>query len=137
MFDFIEKRTTYFPKKVTEKQAGDTGMALVLVCLITVSFGFFDKLLSVAIGLLVVNMIAPGLYKPLVKVWLGFSNVIGTIMSKILLTFVFFLIVTPIALVRKAFRADPLQVGIWKQDTSSVFKSRDHEFGAHEMERPF
>ena len=44
--------------------------------------------------------------------------------SKIILTLIFFLIVTPVGLIRRWTGADSLQLKKWKQGTDSVFVER-------------
>jgi hypothetical protein len=50
---------------------------------------------------------------------------------------VFFVVVTPIGLMRRLMSADPLQLKKFKKDNSSVFQVRDHTFKADEIEKPY
>jgi hypothetical protein len=126
-----------FLKYITKEQSKDTGMAMVLICLL---LGYFSRnyhLISLAIILLIVNMVVPNVFRPVAKIWLGISHVLGTIMSKLLLTVIFFLVVTPVGIIRKVFGKDTLKLKKWKKDTASVFTVRDHSFEAGDIETPY
>ncbi len=58
-------------------------------------------------------------------------------MSKIILSIIFFTVVTPLALLRRTFGHDPMQLKKWKNGSESVFESRDHSFTPEEIERPY
>ncbi|MDQ7831057.1 MAG: SxtJ family membrane protein [Desulfovibrionaceae bacterium] len=123
--------------KATTAQARDTGMAMVLICLLFAWIGGYKAMLPAAILVLLVNMICPGVYKPLARVWFGLSHVLGTVMSKVILSLAFFLVLTPMGLLRKALGKDSLHVACWKKGTDSVFRNRDHTFTAADIEQPF
>ena len=138
MIDTKKQSGNTFPSQaITAKECSDTGMAMVLICLLGGWFtGVRDWFLA-AIVLLVLNMIWPTLYYFVAKVWLGLSHLLGAVMSRVILTLVFFLVVTPLALLRRALGHDPMQVRAWKAGTGSVFETRDHAFTSEEIERPF
>ncbi len=125
------------PKSVTTKECGDTGMAMVLICLLAGWFSGVREWFLAAIILLVINMTWPRIYALVAKGWLGFSHLLGTFMSKIILTAVFFMVVTPLALLRRVLGHDPMRLKQWKNGTESVFEIRDHQFTPEEIERPF
>ena len=68
---------------------------MVLICLIVGFFSQNDLFFKLAVPLLVLNMVVPTVYKPVAVFWLGLSRMLGTVVSRILLTVVFFLIVVP------------------------------------------
>ncbi len=108
----------------TPEQAKDTGMAMVLICLLLGYFGKFPKFLGVSIVLLLLTMAWPKAFKPLAGLWFGLSHLMGQVVSKIVLTLAFFLIVTPIGVIRRWMGADSLQLKKWKKGDSSVFVER-------------
>lgn len=126
-----------FPKNVTTKECGDTGMAMVLICLLAGWFADIRECFLAAIILLVINMTWPRIYALVAKGWLGFSHLLGAVMSKVILTLVFFIVLTPLALLRRVLGHDPMQLKQWKKNTQSVFDVRDHTFTPEEIERPF
>ncbi|WP_319468033.1 SxtJ family membrane protein [uncultured Pseudodesulfovibrio sp.] len=125
------------PACVTAKECCDTGMAMVLIALLAGWFTGVRTWFLAAIILLLVNMVWPKAYWLAAKIWLGFSHLLGTVMSKIILSIIFFAVVTPLALVRRTFGHDPMQLKKWKNGSESVFESRDHTFTPEEIERPY
>jgi len=130
-------QTGYFPKTVTAKECSDTGMAMVLICLLGGWFSGNRDWFLAAIVLLVINMTWPAIYTWVARGWLGFSQLLGTVMSKVILTLVFFVVVTPLALLRRIFGHDPMALKKFKKGTESVFETRDHTYKPEEIEQPF
>jgi len=125
------------PKEITRDQAKDTGMAMVLICLLIAYFGQRPKFAALAIILLVIDMVWPPVFHYPAKVWFGLAHLMGAIMSRVLLTVLFFGLVTPLGLVRKLGGADPMQRKKWKKGNDSVFKTREHVYSAQDIEQPY
>ena len=121
----------------TKEQAKDTGMAMVLICLLLGYWGKFPKFLPVSVALLLITMIWPNAFRPLATLWFGLSHVLSSVVSRVILTLLFFLIVTPIALIRRALGADALQLKKWKQNRDSVFVVREGALQAKDLENPY
>jgi len=132
-----KRRKASFWLSTTREQAKDTGMALVLVSLIVFFVTREIRYATIAAGLLLLDMIWPSFYKPAAKIWFGLSHVLGTIMSKILLSLVFFLVLTPMGLARALLGKDPMRTRQFRKGDASVFRVRDHAFTAADIEQPF
>lgn len=126
-----------FRSSVSRKECTDTGMAAVLICLIVYSVTDVRLWLGAAVVLLLADMVWPRLFTYPAKFWLGLSGLLGSVMSKVLLTVIFFGIQTPISLLRRGLGHDPMLRKQWKNGTDSVFVVRDHTFTAEEIERPY
>lgn len=124
-------------KKITKDQSRDTGMAMVLLLLILYIRTKRDGMLWAAIVLHVMNMIVPRMYAPIAVVWLGFSHLLGTVMSKILLSILFFGVVTPIGILRRLFGKDSLKLRAFKVNKESVMLERNHMFVGRDIEKPY
>lgn len=133
----FEKIRKLVPESISADQAKDTGMAMVLICLLIAFFGRKQQLFAVAILLLLVNMIWPKIYKPVAKIWLGLSRLLGTIVSKVVLSVIFFGLVMPVGLLRRLLGKDSMQVKKWKKGRDSVFIARDHEFTSEDISHPY
>lgn len=68
--------------------------------------------------LAVLGFLAPATLRPLYRVWMGIALVLGHVMTRVLLTLVFLLIVTPIGLVRRAVDRDPIEKSAAPEDES-------------------
>ena len=125
------------PKNNKTDQAKDTGLAMVLILLIIEYLRRPDGLIIAAMAVLVLVMTWPAAFSPLAQIWFGFSRFLGAIVSRILLTVVFFLIVTPVGLIRKVFGADPMRCRVWKQGDGSVLVERKHQYVQEDLKKPY
>jgi len=110
---------------------------MVLICFLLGYFSQRQDFFTLGIVLLLIDMIYPNLYRPVATIWFGLSNVLGTITSKVLLTVIFLVIVTPVGLIRRIAGADSMQLKRWKKDDSSVFGVREHIFKPEDIEKPY
>ena len=124
-------------RNVTTAQSRDTGMAMVLLLLILAVFRKREGYLFVAIAMHVTNMIVPQIYRPIAVVWLGLADLMGAVVSRILLSIVFFAVVTPIAYLRRLLGKDSLKLLAFKASRESVMVERDHVFVGQDLERPY
>jgi Saxitoxin biosynthesis operon protein SxtJ len=127
----------FLKKKITKDQSRDTGMAVVLLLLLVFASKKREGYLLAAIALHVVNMAVPQIYKPVAVLWLGFSELLGAVMSRILLSIVFFAVVTPIAIFRRLAGKDSLKLRAFKASKDSVMVERNHTFVGRDLERPY
>ena len=58
--------------------------------------------------LIVLGLVAPPLLRPLYRVWMGLALVLGFVMTRVLLTLVYYLLLTPIGLLLRLFGKDPM-----------------------------
>lgn len=132
-----KKMWNYFPRTITKKQASDTGMAAVLILLLIGLFTQNNLFYKIAIPVLIINMTFPMFYYLFAIIWLGFSQLLGTVVSKIILTIVYFLLIVPVGIFRRLIGKDSLQLSEFKKDTTSVMKSRDYYFSSKDVEHPY
>jgi hypothetical protein len=62
---------------------------------------------------------------------------LGTVVAKILLTLVFFTVVTPLGLARKLLGFDLLKLKEFKSGENSVMVIRSHIFTGKDIEKPY
>ena len=87
------------------------GIVLILITLIALFFfkkPFNIKLLIIAGFFIGFGVFFPIVLKPLQKIWMGFSIIIGFFMSRVILSILFFLVLTPIGLIMRLFGKDIL-----------------------------
>ena len=121
----------------TSAQAKDTGMAMVLVLLLFWAFRRSDGYVLAAIVVHLVNMVVPKVFAPVAVVWFGLSHLLGTIASRVILTVIFFAVVTPIGLWRRMIGADSLRLKAFKAGKGSVMKERNHTFIGQDLKQPY
>lgn len=123
--------------KIGRNGAKDTGMAMTLISLLIAIFSQNFTFTILAAILLVINMVIPIAYRPIAVIWFGLSRFLGAIISTLILAGLFFLVVTPVGVVRRLLKADPLKLKHWKKDQSSVFSERNHIFQSNDIEKPY
>lgn len=125
------------PNQKTHSQARDTGLAMLLILLLIVYFSEKLNLLIPSIGVLVLIMIWPKIFSPLAPFWFGLSSVLGTIVSKIILCILYFLMVTPVGIFRRILKKDSMRLKDWKNGQGSVFLDRNHTFTKKDIDKPY
>ena len=136
----MQERKLYFgflPVDVSNKECADTSMAMTLISLLVILYTKSITLLPLPIGLLLLGMVWPRAYSLLARLWLGISLLLGSIMSRVVLSIIFMVVVTPIALVMRLFGHDPMRRKAWKKGTESTFVSRGDIIEAKDLEHPF
>jgi hypothetical protein len=131
-------RTGVFASRGSWEKDRNTGMALTLLCLLVFWFGQRSPVwITLAIALLAVSMTFPTVLRPLAIAWYGLSGLLGSIVSGILLTLIFAVIVCPVALVRRALGKDDLLLKQFRKGRGSVFQTRNHRVIAGDLGNPF
>lgn len=62
----------------------------------------------VCVILLLISFIAPAILRPVYKIWMAFGMVMGFINTRIILGLIFLAVFTPVALLLKLLRKDPM-----------------------------
>jgi hypothetical protein len=124
-------------KKTDIEKCKDSGLALVLICLVCYLFWPQQILIFAAIIFLLIAMSYPPILKPFAIFWFAFSSTLGNIVSKTILTLLFFALVLPVGLIRHFLRKDSMQINRWKKGNESVFRLRNHGFTAEDLKHPY
>lgn len=112
-------------------------MAATLIFLLIGYFTKNDICYIIAIPVLIMNMVYPMFYYYLGFVWFGLANILGFVVSKIILSLVFFVVVTPIGLIRKISGKDSLKLKQFKKNDETSFTDRNKTFSAQDIENPY
>lgn len=124
-------------KQTTKDQSRDTGMAMVLILLLAYLYNRNGKIVLAAVGIQVLAMTLPRAFRPVAVVWLNFSRLLGEVVSRILLSIVYFAVVTPIGVLRRLRGKDSLHVRQFKKANASVMFERNHQFTGRDLVRPY
>ena len=131
------KANKIFEKSISKQQASDTGMAMVLIFLL---IGFFTQnstYYKLAIPVLIINMIFPMAFYFIAIIWFGLTHLLGTVVSKIILSIVYIVMVIPTGLFRKLIGKDSLQLTTFKKSKESVLKTRNYSFSLEDIKKPY
>jgi len=124
-------------QKLSTSQCKDSGLALTLINLVLALVISPLHFLPIGTVLLIVTMTAPRLFLPFAKFWFSFSNVLGNIVSRVFLTVLFFVMVTPVGLLRRALGKDSMQLKKWRESQASVFQVRNHLYEPRDLDHPY
>ena len=141
-----QKSKSILVLKPSQSQSKDTGMALVLICIIIGLMTGHKYWYLASVALLLADMVYSKLFFIPAIFWFSLANLLGLITSKILLTLIFFLIITPVGLIRKLLGKlqksnsksyDSLNLRQWKKSKESVFISRNKKFEKKDLINPY
>jgi hypothetical protein len=128
---------TSFFKKVDKKQCIDFGQLCVLVMLVIFLFTNQKIFISIALVLVLTNMVIPLIFYPLASAWFTLSEKLGEVSSVIILSIIFFIVVVPVGLLRKLMRKDSFKLKEFKKEKSSVMIARDHVYQKDDLQNSF
>jgi hypothetical protein len=106
---------------------------LVLVAALIIFFWVFNKkiFLLVALLLILIATSSDSLNNKVTWAWLKFSELLGKVMSKVILSVVYFVVLLPIAFLYKLTGKDPL---LLKKRTGSYYFERNHQYSKKDIE---
>ena len=91
-------------------------------------------LLALGGGLVLFGLLAPRLLSGSYRVWMAFALALGVVMSRVLLTAFFFLVLTPVGWARRTFSQSPVRTRP-DADASSYWQPREQPDGPERLER--
>ena len=94
----------------------------------------FQTFLYIAGAFIGFGLIIPIILKPIYIVWMTFAVVLGWFMTRVILSLLFYVIITPIGLVLRIFGKDFLELkkqavqgSYWNQRDSNLEKNQNYE----------
>lgn len=132
--------------KFSKKENLESGLALILILLIVTLFLFYKSKIGiesivttaeVSCVLLLLAMVIPVIFYPFTFIWLNLSHLLGKISSSIILSAIFYLIVSSTGLFRRILKKDRLLLNDFKKKRDSVFKDRNITFKKEHLETPY
>lgn len=91
-------------------------------------------LIAIAAVLLLAAAVAPALLRPVYRGWMRLGEALAWVNTRILLTLIFFLVVTPIGLVMRLFGRSPIATGRRDSYWTDV---EPHSYGDRHVEKQF
>ena len=108
------------------------GITIGLILLIIAGFLFwkekesFQILFTFGVTLFIFGIAIPFILKPIYWVWMIFATILGWIMTRVILSLLFYIIVTPIGLILRFFRKQFLELR-WDKSKESYWNFRTNE----------
>ena len=131
------KKLSLFFKKVDKKQCIEFGQLCVLLMLVLFLYSDKKIYITVALIILLVNMIVPKIFYPLASAWFTIAEKLSLIGSLISLSAVFFIIVVPVGFLRNLTGKDNFKLKQFKREKKSVMITRDHVYCKEDLQHSF
>ena len=119
---------------MTRKERIDLVVMVGGFCLIGYAIDVY-LMIWIALGVGAVSFAIPFVGRKVVALWLLISKAIGYVMSRVLLTIVFFLVLLPVSLIYKVSNKNPLDLKNGSEP--SLFKERNHTYSAADLKNPW
>jgi small-conductance mechanosensitive channel len=129
--------------KETKKDLRNFGITVGIVLILIAGLLFWkqkDSFLYFGIlGALLISaaLVKPLILKPLNKAWMTLAILMGWIMTRVILTILFFIVLTPTAFIAKLFRKDFLDLKIDKSKSTYWVKREKKNFTPEDYEKQF
>lgn len=116
------------------------GIAIGVILLVIAGFLFWKEkesyqiFLTVGTILFVLGILVPAVLKPIYWIWMIFATILGWIMTRVILSLLFYIIITPIGLILRFFgkqflelKWDKSKESYWNYRTIKHLKMEDYE----------
>ena len=126
--------------KTGKKDLRSFGVTIGIILLLVAGFLFYKEKESFQIFLYIagtfigLGLIIPIILKPIYIAWMTFAVVLGWFMTRVILSLLFYVIITPIGLVLRIFGKDFLELkkqavqgSYWNQRDSNLEKNQNYE----------
>jgi hypothetical protein len=122
---------------LTSEKNKDTGLVILLCLLLGYLHSHNLVFIWISVACILVSILFPIILRPVSVIWYGLSEIMGAIVSRIVLSVIFFCVITPIGLIRRIITKKQLLTEQFKQGRESVFVERNIEFSRSDIENPF
>ena len=122
-------------QKEIKSKSLETIFVLCVFLLVAYWFTHYNFLIVVCFFLTVTGLFSDFLSQKIHWLWMKLADVIGLVNTKIILSVLFFLVLTPLALLNKLRNKDSLRIKAQKR--RSMFDTRDHLYTSKDLESPW
>jgi len=93
-----------------------------------------EVLVPIALGLMLVALLSKWLSSKIIWLWFKLSEVMGYVMSRVVLSIVFFLFLFPISILYRLFNKDSLNL---HNEEGSTYAIRNHTYNSGDLDNPW
>ena len=124
--------------KTSNKEIRSFGITIgIILFIISATLFYYDKssyqiISYIGGGFIALGIMIPILLKPIYILWMTFAVILGWVMTRVVLSLVFYLIITPIALITRLIGKDFLTLkskkleSYWNNRDSSIELNQDY-----------
>lgn len=126
-------------KKEIRKSAFAVGFVLSIIGLLLLWKGkdYYQWFLTVSALLVLLGVFAPILLKPFHRAWMTVALLLGWIMTRVILGLFYYLVFTPIALLKRLFSKDTLGLTFDTEATTYWIEKKEQERKKDSYEKQF
>jgi hypothetical protein len=132
-------------KKIPMDRKALRSFGLLLACVLLIAgcwlwwktASIWPWVIAAALLLAVTGLAAPVILKPIYRIWMIFALILGWVMTRIILTLVYYLVLTPIGLAGRAFGEQFLQLKRSKESDSYWVRRTGQARAKNDYERQF
>ena len=96
----------------------------------------FQIFLTIGAVLCVFSIVIPIALKPIYWIWMIFATILGWIMTRVILSILFYVIITPIGLISRLFGKQFLELK-WNEKNSTYWNYRSDKLDKRSYEKQF
>lgn len=122
---------------VSQQQNIEFGIVLILILCIASYVLKNDLFIAFAIILCLIDLAIPALFTPFSAIWYKLSEVLGVVCSVFILTVIYYLVVTPVGILRRVGNKDSLSIKQFRKSRESVLIDRNHQFSSEDLTKSF
>ncbi len=125
-------------KKELKKFGKSVGLVLLLIGIVLMIYSntLFPIVIATGIFFLISAYFSPTILLPFQKIWMAIAVVLGYIMTRVILSILFYIVITPINLISRLFGKDFLDLKIEK-DKKSYWNVKDEKYEQSSTEKQF
>lgn len=125
-------------KKELKKFGKSVGLVVLIIGIVLLIYSkpTFPTFLGIGSFLITAAYIIPIILLPFQKIWMTFAVIMGFIMTRVILSILFYIIITPISFISKLFGKDFLNLKIEK-DKKSYWNLRNEGYDKSSTEKQF
>jgi cellulose synthase/poly-beta-1,6-N-acetylglucosamine synthase-like glycosyltransferase len=99
--------------------------------------GYYDILFYIAGAFLLLSLTVPMVLKPIQKAWMTLAVILGWVMTRVILSILFFVVVTPIGLISRLFGKDFLDLEFDENSRSYWVPKEPRRTDKHDYEKQY
>jgi hypothetical protein len=123
--------------RITKEMRKDTGIVFGLVMLYIGIVAENSLLLKLSFAVFLSSILIPAIFTYPAVVWFKISEILGFIVSKIVLAVIYLIVVLPVSFIRKIFGSDPMMINNFGKSDKGTWTKREHQYSNYDFIKPF
>jgi len=122
---------------ISKQNLYETGLILLLADLLCIYHNFQNFQLIIGIVVVIILLLLPNLFFPLTWILIFCGKVVNRLVSPVFLALIFYLVVTPVGIIRRLLGKDSLKLSDFKKNKTSLYSVRNKLFEREDIIHPY